>query len=355
VNDSNPWEYQYYADPFNPYREETRANTSTTWLGDQQPVDVDPEGLSGYAGNMVTIMENLMSHQTYLTMLASVPHQAWEGPVLGDAGYARARFLANYTELMNYLSHLALALNNIGNAAQTVADAYSGTDGHSAADLNAVLFAFGVPGANRPAGLPSIIGKTYFQDLIERRTQGGESAAAPAMFGDEGTWDERTNADGSVTQIAHGPNGQRMEITSFSIPGGGGTVTTTVIYGSGGRVLSRTSENRSTYMDGNSVVTSTTTSSDGRRTGSTTETVTYGDGGRVTSESTENVQYGPDGSEAARSSTTTTTESDGSQVTEQRRGDEVIRRTEVGEQTSGGGATRPDSPAADATRRVNDH
>jgi hypothetical protein len=315
---------------------------------------VDPDGLTGYAGNMVTIMENLMSHQTYLTMLASMPNKAWEGPVLGDAGYARARFLANYTELMNYLSHLALALNNIGNAAQTVADAYSGTDGHSAADVNAVLFAFGVSTASRPAGLPPGIGKTYFQDLIERRTQGGEAAAAPAMFGEEGTWDERTNADGSVTQVAQGPNGQRMEITSFSIPGGLGTVTTTVIYDSGGRVLSRTSENRSSYLDGDSVVTSTTTSTDGHRTSSTTETVTYGDGGRVTSERTENVQYGADGTET-RTSTTTTTDPDGTQVTEQRRGDEVIRRTEVGDDTAGAGATRPDSPAADATRRVNDH
>jgi hypothetical protein len=354
VNDSNPWEYQYYADPFNPYREETRSNTSTGWLDDQQPVDVDPDGLTGYAANMLTIMENLLSHQSYLTQLASMPNKAWEGPVLGDAGYARARFLANYTELMNYISHLGLALNNIGNAAQTVADAYSGTDGHSAANLNAVLFAFGDQSATRPAGLPPMIGKTYFQDMIEKRARGGEAAAAPTMFGDEGTWDQRTNADGSVTQIAHGPNGQRMEITSVSIPGGLGTVTTTVIYDAGGRVLSRTSENRSTYLDGNSVVTTTTTSSGGQRTSTTTETTTYGDGGQVTGESTENVQYGPDGSQTS-TSTTTTTEPGGTQVTEQRRGDDVTRRTEVGEQTSGGGATRPDSPAADATRRVNDH
>jgi hypothetical protein len=351
VNDSNPWEYQYYADPFNPYREETRANTSTGWLADQEPVDVDPDGLTGYAGNMLTVMDNLLSHQGYLTMLASLPNKAWEGPVLGDAGYARSRFLANYTELMNYISHLGLALNNIGNAAQTIADAYNGTDGHSAADVNSVLFAFGVSTASRPAGLPEIIGKTYFQDLMEKRAQGGEAAAAPAMFGDEGTWDQRTNPDGSVTQIAHGPNGQRMEITSNPYSGG----TTTVIYDAGGRVLSRTTESRYTHLDGNSVVTTTTTSSGGNRTGTTTETTTYDDEGRVTSESTEQVQYGPNGSQTSTSTTTTTDPEDGSQVTVQRRGDEEVRRVEVGEQTSGGGATRPDSPAADATRRVNDH
>ena len=353
MNDENPWEYQYYPDPFNPYREASRTNARTGWLDDQKPVDVDPEGLTGYAKNMKTIMENLTSHQGYLTMLASVPNQAWEGPVLGDAGYARGRFLGNYTELMNYISHLAIALINIGNAAQTVADAYSGTDGHSAASLNAVLFAFGEPNATRPSGLPPWLGKTYFQDLHERRAQGTEAAADPAMFGDEGTWTERRNADGSVTQIAYGPNGQRMEITSFSIPGGGGTITTTVIKDSSGKELSRTSENRTTYMDGNSVVTSTTSYSNGQRTGTTTETVTYGDGGRVTSESTENTSYGPDGRPTGTTSTTTETDpDDGSQTTTQRRGDVVTRETEVGEQTDGGGTTRPESPAADATRRV---
>jgi hypothetical protein len=335
----------------NPYGEQTAANTSTTWLDDQKKVDLDLDGLVEFAKNLITIKDNLDSHTGYLSLLGELPMDAWDGTVLGEAAYVQQEMLANYGELRQYLSYLSIALNNIGMAAQTVADIYGSTDGWSAASLDAVNFAFGDKDAPRPDGLPPQIGKTFWDAYFEAQAAGG--TAPPAN--DPGWRDQekpRTNADGSVTYTATGPNGQVKEITTFSIPGTGVTVTTTTIKGANGKVLSTTSERTTTYTEGSTVVTRTsTTDGGGRITGSREERTTYAEGsGDVVAES--KVNYDATGAET--SATTTTTASDGTQTTTTTNNGEVVRQIEVGPQTERGGFS-PESPAKDAQDEIKQH
>ena len=62
MSDENAYERDHPYDNTwhgNPYAEQTEANTNTNWLDDQKPVDVDPDGLTGYAKSMLTIQGNV--------------------------------------------------------------------------------------------------------------------------------------------------------------------------------------------------------------------------------------------------------------------------------------------------------
>jgi hypothetical protein len=107
----------------NPYSEQTEHNTRTEWLNEQEPLDVELDGLTDYAANMKTLSENLRDLGATLNPLGTVPTQAWEGMVLEEMNYMRHRFLGNYAEFKQYLANLQMALMNIGMAAQTIADA----------------------------------------------------------------------------------------------------------------------------------------------------------------------------------------------------------------------------------------
>jgi hypothetical protein len=270
----------------NPYQRETSQNTRTDWLADQKPLDVDIDGLVDYGKNMVTIQQNLQGHGGRLNMLGQLPQNAWEGGALPEGMYIRQQMTANYGELQQYLTYLGSALTNIGMAAQTVADAYSSTDGWSAASLDAVRFAFGEADAPRPAGLPPFItGKTWWDQYFEATASGqGAEGAAPKDFTDQG---QRINPDGSVTSTAVAPDGTVKTITQQTLPGGAGTVVTTTTTDANGKVLSSSTDRTTTVVQGNSTVTTTTTTdAEGKRTGGSRETTAYGDDGSrsVTSE-----------------------------------------------------------------------
>lgn len=334
--------------PADVYSQQTQANTGMAWLQDDTPVDVDLEGMAGYAKNMMVVQEHVRSDQGNLDLLGNFPFKAWHGSVINEAGYVRSHMTANYTELMNYLAHLQQGLMNIGMAAQTVADAYQGTDGTSAASLDAVKFAFGDTTVAPPGDLPPMEYKTWWDAQQEASQQGEEKAASIAMFGDQNTWDERTNPDGSVTRFAKGPDGQRIEITTTSIPTTSIQITTTVIYGPGDHVLSRTEETRYSDMHSQS---SSTVNPDGTRT-VTTESTQRGDG-KASVETTQTTQYGKDGS-TTTTTTTTTTSKDGSQVISTTRSEDgkpadEVRRLEIGAATDGV-SSRLDSPADDAVK-----
>jgi hypothetical protein len=327
----------------NPYQQQTNQNTSTNWLDDQTPVDLNLDGMGEFAKHVVTIGENLGSHSGRLDLLASLPSQAWEGGALPEGIYSMKEMLRNYTELQQYVNYLQIALKNIGMAAQTIADAYSSTDGWSAASLDAVNFAFGDPNVKPPAGLPPwVTGKTYWDAYFESQAQGQQSGAtANTQWKDDG---QRVNPDGSVTQRSVAPDGRAMEITTFNVPMGGGSVVTTSVIGTDGKVLSSTSQRSNSYLDGNSVITRTTSyDADGHPTGSKSKTVTYGDHGQVQAEGT--TSYDKDGKQTA--STQTTTDSDGSQTITTKSADKVTREVHVGTQTDGISGMG-DAPAKDA-------
>jgi hypothetical protein len=331
----------------NPYEQQTRANTSTDWLDNQEPVDLNLQGMGEFATNMVTVKENLTSHVGYLDLLATLPMQAWEGGALPEGAYSMNQMLGNFAELQAYLAYLQIALSNIGMAAQTIADAYASTDGWSAASLDTVKWAYGDSSVPPPAGLPPwVTGKSYWDQYFESLQSGTQAAGSPTGA----TWTpdgQRVNADGSVTERAIGSDGRVREMTTVTIPGAGGTLVTTRVIGADGKELSVSSQRTTTTYDGGSVVT-TTVSYDGQGnvTGSKESTTTYDDG-EVRSTGTAN--FDRDG--VPTTSTVTTTHDDGSQTVTDTSGDTVTREVRYGQQTDGVTGTG-DTPAMDAIEEV---
>jgi hypothetical protein len=318
----------------NPYQDATDHNTSTTWLADQQPVDLDLDGLAEYAKSMKRIQENLVGELGQLADLARLPTAAWAGDVLGEADYVRTRMGDNSIEMSQYLQRLRDALLNIGMAAQTVADTYASTDGWSAASLNTVLFAFADPRASRPNGLPPFVTNTTYADK-KREFEAQQNGAAPAPtspdWGNPQSWTQRQNADGSVTQIATTADGHRMEITST---GTGAVTTTTTVFGPNGAQLSTSSQRNATTSWQYGSTTTTTDTRDGKVTGSTTRSTTN-TGGSATTETV--TTRDPKGTETSRTTVVTETHDDGSQtITTRNAKGEVVDEVRVGPQTAGG-------------------
>jgi hypothetical protein len=312
----------------NPYENATRFNTSTEWLSDQKPVDLDLDGMADYAQSMKRIQENLRNELGYVDDLHSVPVQAWEGAVLGEADYVRTRMGDNATELNEYIRRLSDALLNIGMAAQTVADTYASTDGWSAASLNTVLFAFADPGATRPAGLHPMVGnKTYDEWMAEAEANAGAPGAESPDWGNPSSWESRENPDGSTTQTATTADGHRMEITT--LPSG---ATTTTIFGPNGNRISTTGTQVSTSSGSYYHSTTTTQTRDGQVVSSTTRTSVAGSG------STETVvTHDAQGNETGRRTVTTETNDDGSQtVTTRDASGNVTDEVRTAPQTTGG-------------------
>jgi hypothetical protein len=327
----------------NPYQEQTNENTSTTWLNNQTPVDVDLGGMTEYAKNMVAVKKNLDSHTGYLDLMASLPTQAWMGST-PEGTYMMKQMADNYAELKQYLLYLGIGLENIGMAAQTVADAFANTDGWSAATLNSVLFAFGDPNAKPPAGLPPFVtGKTYWDAQFEAQQAAAQSGSTAGV-----TWTnagQRANGQGGFTMMATASDGRRKEVSYYTVPGTGQKVETTTVYGQDGKVLS-TSTIRTTYTYGENSVTKTTASYDANDnlTGSVANSTTYDRNGGVTSEST--TQYDAKGVQTSTRSTQTSTTSDGQVITTKQDGN-VVREIHLGTHTDGV-TGRGEAPVQDA-------
>jgi len=321
----------------NPYESATRHNTNTEWLNEQEPLDVELDGLTDYAKNMKTLSENLRDLQSALDMLGTVPTDAWENMVLPEMAYMRHRFLGNYAELSQYLAQLQTALMNIGMAAQTVADAYRGTDGWSAASVDAVRFAFGDHSVAPPGDLPSGFNyQTYFDALNQQNQQGGGSDNRP-----DAQWSTPVQQpDGSF--VSYNQYGEKRVLTQD------GNVFTITHYDRNGNKLSEVQQTstsvaptsyfhftetttRTTYGDTQSV-SRTTTARNSNPGGGYTETTTTYRGSEVTS------------------TTTRTVEADGSQVITTTSPDGDSREIHIGADTPGGDLS--DSPAEDALRRL---
>lgn len=319
---------------FNPYEAQTDQNTQAPWLGSGTPVDVDLDGLWEYAKHMLVQQFELASRTSHLTHLHEMPHEAWEGAVLGEAAFIRQQLSNNAGELSTYLSYLGQTLFNIGCAAQTVADIYNSADSTSAAQLSDIAFAFGDKSVPRPAGLPPGIGQTYTEALMA----GDPSVATPAGSAEWSAPTETVSSPYQTTQVSEGPNGQTREIVTTNVPGSGLTVVTTTVYARDGAVLSTSSTRTTSSYDPDTNVQTrrVESSSGGQPGGSSTTRTTYADG-EVVSQQTEN--FGPDGRPTGGRTETTDPES-GEQVETTTSVDEngqpkVTDRVVVGRETEG--------------------
>jgi len=319
----------------NPYSEQTEHNTRTEWLNEQEPLDVELDGLTDYAANMKTLSENLRDLGATLNPLGTVPTQAWEGMVLEEMNYMRHRFLGNYAEFKQYLANLQMALMNIGMAAQTIADAYRGTDGWSAASVDAVRFAFGDRSVPPPGGLPTGINyQTYFDALSQMRQTGGADSDRP-----DAVWTppERTEENGVVRFTSTNQYGETKVISQQLVPGQG-YVTTITLTDRDGNVISESRQTSysaypSSYVYISGTGTAVTTNGETTVLRSSTTRVTDPDGG-YTETTTEYVNDRESGT------TTHVVDEDGNQVVTTTRpdgqgGDEVVREVHIGANTEG--------------------
>jgi hypothetical protein len=332
----------------NPYQDQTTANTDRHWLDDQKPVDVNLDGMAEFAKNMVTIKENLSSHQRqFIELLGSLPTAGWKGGALPEGAYARKMMMDNFLDFRQYLTQLGTALNNIGMAAQTIADAFSGEDEWNAATLDAVNWAFGDTDARRPPGLSQFVtGKTYYDAYFEALAQGSESTNTAGV-----QWTQQTPVSFSygpyteTLQRATAPDGRVQEIRTVSGPNG--TTITTRLLSPDGHVLSETSQEKYTYTNGNSVVTQTTNfDADGNRTGSTTKRTDPTTGDETTT------QYDADGRETTSHSTMTGTEGTQTTTTDVTTYDEHGRATTTETQHLETGENTADADGEDPAREA---
>ncbi len=328
--------------PTNPYQEQTGHNTDTAWLDGHKPVDVDIDGMVDFAKNMVTVKGNLDGSTSYLDLLGSLPSQAWEGGVLGEAAYIAQRMGFHYAEFMQYVMFLSQGLNNIGMAAQTIADAFQGTDGWSAATLDTVEFAYGDTGRGAPPGLPTGFPTKTWQQAFDENAAKGNGAMSGQL--DQWTVQSTVSAGPATITTYVNQDGLTRTITAY-----GGTTTTT-LKAADGNVISSSSQTSSTELVGNTVVTTTAFyDGKGNRTGSRTEETTSS-GGQVTEHRTET--RAPDGT--VTGTKTTTTNSDRTQTITTTRGNDT-RVVEIGEQTEGETSGSVDSPARDAMDDIKTH
>ncbi|AEH07785.1 MULTISPECIES: hypothetical protein [Protofrankia] len=337
-----------YKPPANPYQEQTDHNTGAAWLDGHKPVDVDIDGMVDFARNMATVKDNLDGSTGYLDLLGSLPTQAWDGGALGEAMYVAQMMGFHYSEFRQYFAFLSQGLNNIGMAAQTVADAFQGTDGWSAATLDAVEFAYGDTGEGKPPGLPPGFPVRTWQQAFDENVAKGNGAAS----GQLDHWTLQSTVSAGLTTVKTYVNQDGMTRTDTSPSGSSGSsgTTTTTLRDADGNVISSSSQASRTDVIGDTVVT-TTTSYDGNnhRTGSRTEETTYS-GDEVTKRSTQT--RGPD--DKVTGTTTTETNSDGTQTITTTSGNNK-RVVEIGEETEGETSGSLDSPARDAMDDIKTH
>jgi hypothetical protein len=328
----------------NPYDEQTAINTNQAWPGDGPAVDVDLDGMTEYAEQLEAASQDVMSRAGNLMSLTSMPSQAWGGIVLAEAAHFRNQFSANANELFAYLRELSTALLNVGMAAQTVADAYGNSDGWSAASLDAVMFAYGMPGATRPAGLHPMVGNETYWGQQEKQQREGTAPIDPNST----EWGPETVSTAPGLQILTSvhPNGQRREIKMEQT--GDGVLTTTTVYARDGSIVTQTGELVSSQYAGSSVQTTTTTYSGGTVTGRTEARRTYESDGDVHSETVRT--YDADG--RLEDTVTTTTGDDGSRTTTTTdAAGTVTEKTAVGADTEGStGVT--ESPGLEELDRI---
>jgi hypothetical protein len=276
---------------------------SGNWMADEtKPVDLNLHGMVDYAKSMVTISENLNTLQgRAFSQIRALVKPSFP-PGLAEVNLASAHHGQNLEEFGKYIGFLNYALQNIGNAAQTVADSYDSADGWGAADLGAINFAFGVYGAKRPSGLPPGLGKTFYDAYIDAQQKAAAQAAQGGGADSDHDWKvTSSNTDpitgaGTITMTDQYGKTKTIQVT---VDGGTKTTVTTGPDGKATKVIESsysypygTVTNVTTVgPDGKTSHSQTTTSS----VGTTSTTSHYGDNGKVTNTST--TQYNADGSQ----------------------------------------------------------
>ena len=152
-------------EPRGPYDNATDINTNDKFLTDPKTgkpvlgdgVTVDLDGLTGYSANLDHIQMNYMGlGKTVTGELHGLIQSAF--PAGAEHGFAWTSYMNrlashNAGQLEIFNGTISIGIRNVASAAQTVANAYHNTDLNEAANMNAILFAFGER-ETPPPGIP---------------------------------------------------------------------------------------------------------------------------------------------------------------------------------------------------------
>jgi hypothetical protein len=159
-------------------------------MGDE--LRADPNAITKYAAEIFKNQGAALAPVAPLRDMTPLANQALGGWT--DAGqFAEARVvmaaLARNTAVFgDFLGDLAHGINAIANAAQVCADAYRDTDAQNAESIDTINYAFGDPGAARPAGLDRrfVSGETIADLLAQQNATTGTATVVDAMSPDGG-------------------------------------------------------------------------------------------------------------------------------------------------------------------------
>lgn len=141
-----------------------------TYQGDAT-IDADSSTFRGYATNVAAIGTNLQDDMMGPVMLL---HGGGKDVSLSTGSFPEGSYCdqlnsRNASEMVAFIQDLRQNLAAIPSCAHILADLYEEADNASGASLNAVNWAFAMPGADKPANLPQYLaeGKTIEQAMAE--------------------------------------------------------------------------------------------------------------------------------------------------------------------------------------------
>jgi hypothetical protein len=284
----------------------TDQNKGTAWLDNNAEVSADLNGMIDFFNQLVTISLNAATDHLQLTGLAQYPSQAWAKSSFGEASYAMQQMIGNQTEFDEYVRNYNVSLINIGGAAKTISYLYGGWDGWSAANLDAITFAFGDKNSPAASDWPFSDPPTTYADQIATSQQNQDTTGGQNIWQPHG---DPVKHDGLVVltfwnQFPEGdPRHKVKTVTTLTEPGQ--TTTTTVVDGKTTSTLEKTAPDGTkttittdgsgavlnteviTTTTANGVTTTTTTEDDGK-TQTATIVQSTSSGQTITSEDYEN-------------------------------------------------------------------
>lgn len=254
-------------EPRGPYQDATDINTNDRFLrnSDGAPilgegVTVNLDGMTGYSGNMDQIQMNFASLGRSITgQLRGLIQSAF--PAGAEHGFVYTAYFNRLTshnagQLEIFYNNISTGVRNVAMAAQTVANAYSNVDLNEAANMNAILYAFGER-ETPPPGIPQI-----YADRIPTWNEFlANNPGAGVVVPENGIPPEniRTETVGNTTTM------------TITVPGGGTVVVTTNRWStySGGP----SGQTETTYINGRKVETISTSTVNSVTTRTTTQSI----------------------------------------------------------------------------------
>lgn len=161
------------------------AVPAPAWATDGAAIELDPTSFRNYGRNVAKISNDISTDTVSANMAlrGPGPKDMLMSTSFGPGQEMQDSAFGNAEELGMFLLALPTNVSSIASGGLLLGDIFGSMDGDNAAMLNAVQFAFRMPGAKKPAGLPSWIDtKKTVADTLAMRA---ESTSAVNTAGDK--------------------------------------------------------------------------------------------------------------------------------------------------------------------------